>query len=192
MAVAAFLDRDGVINRLVKRDSTFDSPMTTGEFSLFPWAAPAIRQLNNLGFKVVVVSNQPGVAKNTLTLDKFAEITDLMIRQLLQQGARIDEVRYCLHHPDAVLEQYRMKCRCRKPNPGLLVEAASDMNIDLSRSYLVGDRDVDILAGRSAGCTTVSVGNDERAAELSDMVASDLLEAIQIIERRTQNEDLFR
>jgi len=156
-----FLDRDGVINELVyfPEIGIIDSPLNPDQFRLLPDVAKAIRALNELCFKVVVISNQPGVAKGKMNHKLFKEIRLKMKRELDSEGARLDAEYYCLHHPDAVKEEYRVDCDCRKPKAGLFLKASSDLGLDLSQSYSVGDGLPDIKAGKAAGCMTILIGS---------------------------------
>jgi D-glycero-D-manno-heptose 1,7-bisphosphate phosphatase len=158
---AVFLDRDGVLNRLVyqRRAGIIDSPFTARQFKLLPGAAAAVKKLNRLGLKTVVVSNQPGIAKGNFTSAMLDEMTRKMERDLGRQGARLDGIYYCLHHPQAASIRYRKRCRCRKPKPGLLRIAAKALNIDLRQSFMVGDNLTDVEAGKAAGCTTIFMGD---------------------------------
>lgn len=186
-----FLDRDGVVNSYVcnAEFGTIDSPANPGEFGLTPGAAGAIAKLNRAGFFVVIVSNQPGVAKDRFSPTLLDEVTDEMKRELIQAGARVDAVYYCLHHPAAKIEQYRIACDCRKPKPGLLLRAASEWGIDLRESYVVGDGVVDVLAGKQAGVKTLFVGPQkgyvlselERHNAWPDAIVNDLPEAAEWI-----------
>ena len=154
---AVFLDRDGVINELVY-DSEWDmseSPRDTTDFRLLPRVGEAIRKLNRAGFKVMLVSNQPDIAKGRISEDGFRQIRKRMLLLLNKAGAKLDAEYYCLHHPRAVVRKYKVNCDCRKPKPGLLKRAASEMGISLRNSYMVGDRPADILAGKAAGCRTI-------------------------------------
>jgi D-sedoheptulose 7-phosphate isomerase len=154
---AVFLDRDGVINRYAYNPElgTVDSPTHPREFELLPGVAGAIAEFNRLNLPVIVVSNQPGIAKGKLTPGLLDAINEEMRIQLAREGARLDGVLYCRHHPEAVFEEYRMDCDCRKPKAGLLFRAAQDRPLDLSQSFLVGDDVPDVLAGRAAGVTTL-------------------------------------
>jgi D-glycero-D-manno-heptose 1,7-bisphosphate phosphatase len=161
---AVFLDRDGVINALVARGDEMDSPQRPGELRLLPGAAAGIRKLNALGLPVVVVSNQPGIAKGKSSLDLLDATTALLRRRLAARGASVSAIYYCLHHPQAVQAKYRRQCDCRKPRPGLLEAAARDLNLDLAGSYMVGDRGVDLRAGQAVRSTTVLVSARPSAA----------------------------
>jgi len=154
---AVFLDRDGVINRYAynAETGTVDSPANPAEFQLLDGAAKAIAAFNRFGLPVILVSNQPGIAKGKITRELFDAIDHEMREQLALAGARIDAAYYCFHHPDAVVADLRSDCDCRKPKPGLLLRAARDRDLDLARSFLIGDHVSDVLAGRSAGVSTI-------------------------------------
>lgn len=138
--------------------SLVDSPANPDEFQLLPGVGEAIGKINAVGLLVVVVSNQPGVAKGKFTVDLLDAITQKMHQDLEAFGATVDAVFYCLHHPEAVLDGYRMRCDCRKPKPGLLLRAADALGIDVQRSYMVGDALTDVRAGIMSGCRTVWLG----------------------------------
>ena len=154
---AVFLDRDGVINRYAfNADSgTIDSPANPAEFRLLHGAGEAIAEFNRLGLPVIVISNQPGIAKGKFTPQLLDAIDKEMRAQLARAGARIDAAYYCLHHPEALVADYRSDCDCRKPKPGLLLRAARDRDLDLASSFLIGDDVSDVLAGRAAGVATI-------------------------------------
>ena len=186
---AIFLDRDGVINALVYRpeEGVYDSPYSLEELRLLPGAAEAIRQINALGWLAVVVSNQPGVAKGKCDHAFLDQVTDKMREELARQGAHLDGVYYCRHHPKAVVAELRVACECRKPRPGLLLEAARAHGVDLAASYMVGDKLSDVEAGRAAGCKTILVGGalDRQGGTggpRPDWLAGDLLEAVGVIQ----------
>lgn len=154
---AVFLDRDGVINRYAynAESGTVDTPANPAEFQLLDGAAEAIAAFNRLGVPVIVVSNQPGIAKGKFTPQLLDAIEKEMRARLAPAGAHIGAAYYCLHHPDAVVADYRSDCDCRKPKPGLILRAAQEHDIDLSASFLIGDDVSDILAGRAAGVATI-------------------------------------
>lgn len=157
MSRAVFLDRDGVINAALynPREGKLDSPYRLKDFRLLPGAAQAIRRINRLGFLAVVVSNQPGVAKGKCDRAFLGALDHRLGWELARQGARLDAIYYCLHHPQAQVESLRLSCNCRKPQPGLLLRAARELDIDLARSYMVGDLPTDVAAGLAAGCQTI-------------------------------------
>ena len=157
---AVFLDRDGVINELVyhQEQEIIDSPFTPGQFKLIPGVTGALKALRQNGYLTILVSNQPGIAKGHMTVKNFELIKHKMNSELNNDGAALDGEYYCLHHPDAVIEKYRMQCDCRKPLPGLLFKAAMEKDIDLKQSWLIGDNLSDIQAGKEAGCRTILLG----------------------------------
>lgn len=157
MRRAVLLDRDGVLNAAIynPHEGKLDSPYTLDELQLLPGAAKAVRMINDMGFLVVVASNQPGVAKGKCDHAFLEAVNAALKAELTREGARLDAIYYCLHHPDACVESLRIRCDCRKPKPGLLFRAARELEIDLQQSFMVGDSAVDILAGRAAGCRTI-------------------------------------
>ena len=159
---AVLLDRDGVINELVydREEGRVVSPFSARKLRVFPFVPAAVKEIRErLGFKVVVISNQPGVAKGQFTLAELERMKSKVRAALAKRRTAFDGEYYCLHHPDATIAKYRVECDCRKPKPGLLLRAARELRIDLSSSYFVGDGIVDIKAGRNAGCKTVLVGH---------------------------------
>jgi D-glycero-D-manno-heptose 1,7-bisphosphate phosphatase len=194
---AVFLDRDGVINSLVYHEDTgiMDSPANLSQFRVLPRVPRAIRLLNDLGLRVVIVSNQPGIAKGRFAASMLAEFEGKLQAALSKARARVDAIYYCLHHPEAMVKTFRKRCSCRKPGIGMLTQAASDLGLSLSDSYMVGDGLTDIEAGTRAGCSTVFVGRWKcehcqfiHPPGLSPtFIAKDLWHAVQLI--RT---DLYR
>jgi D-glycero-D-manno-heptose 1,7-bisphosphate phosphatase len=148
---AVFLDRDGTI--------IWDPAYLTrlSQLRLLRGSAAAIRQLNRAGFAVVIATNQSGVARGLLTEETLKGIHEALLARLRRRGARIDAIYYCPYHPEAEVPQYRVDSDCRKPAPGMLLHAARELDLDLSRSYSVGDSVRDLEAGRRVGCRTVLV-----------------------------------
>jgi D-glycero-D-manno-heptose 1,7-bisphosphate phosphatase len=157
---AAFLDRDGVINPLVyhKDAGIVDSPFTLSQFRIPDHVPRAIRLLNDAGLAVIVVSNQPGIAKGHFEASLLSQFERKLRASLKTTGARIDAIYYCLHHPQAICRELRKHCQCRKPGIGMLTRASREMGIQLEGSYMVGDGLTDIEAGAKAGCRTVFIG----------------------------------
>lgn len=155
---AVFLDRDGTINKYVGFLRDID------DLELLPGAAEAIREINRSGYLAIVVTNQPVIARGEVTEWQLREIHDKMETLLGQEGAYIDALYYCPHHPDkgfaGEIPAFKTDCDCRKPKPGMLFKAAEDYNIDLSQSWMVGDGRNDVLAGQAAGCRTIRIGED--------------------------------
>jgi D-glycero-D-manno-heptose 1,7-bisphosphate phosphatase len=157
---AIFLDRDGVINELVyhQEQGIIDSPSTVEQFTLLPGVGEAIKRFHEEGYKVVVISNQPGIAKGNLLEKTFQEIRSKMKLELAREGAYLDAEYYCFHHPEAKVERLRAECACRKPKPGLILQAAKDLGIDLSQLWMIGDALTDVKAGKSAGTRALLLG----------------------------------
>jgi D-glycero-D-manno-heptose 1,7-bisphosphate phosphatase len=186
--IAVFLDRDGTINEEVGYLDSLD------KLKIIPSAYEAIRLINESGMKAVVISNQAGVARGLFTED-FVKITNEHLQTALRQkGAYIDNFYYCPHHPTEGIGIYLQQCNCRKPAPGMLFNAAQELNIDLARSYLVGDRFRDMIAAKKAGVKGILVktgygqdllqddGPDKATAEdKPDFIAADILEAVKWI-----------
>jgi D-glycero-D-manno-heptose 1,7-bisphosphate phosphatase len=148
---AVFLDRDGTINEQMGYINHLS------RFCLLPGAGEAIRLLNGHGLPVVVVTNQSGLARGYFPASLLDAVHAEMVRLLALDGAWIDGLYVCPHHPEAREEQYRLDCACRKPKTGLLEQAASELGLDLGRSYMVGDRWSDVRCGVAAGATSLLV-----------------------------------
>ena len=157
---AIFLDRDGVVNELVYHEEPgiIDSPFTAAQFKLLPGVAGAIRQFRDMGYKVIIVSNQPGMAKEHMSRGTFDNICQKMRDELAGDGAFLDVEYYCFHHPEARVVELKANCECRKPKPGLLRQAAQDLGIDLSQSWMIGDGLTDVQAGKAARVRTILIG----------------------------------
>ncbi|HSL23150.1 MAG TPA: HAD-IIIA family hydrolase [Vicinamibacterales bacterium] len=156
---AVFLDRDGTI---VEEAGYIDR---LERLKLFPWSLDAVRLLNRGGFRVVVVTNQAGVAYGYFDEAFVRGVHDHLDAQLRASGAEVDGFYYCPHHPEAPLPEYRQPCDCRKPAPGLFLRAAREHDLDLARSYAVGDRWRDVEAARNAGVIPVLVRSGYGASE---------------------------
>lgn len=178
--IAVFLDRDGVINEEV------DLLYRIDQLRLLPGAVEAIRKLNEHGLKVIVVTNQPVVARGLCTERDIEKIHKKLQRMLQEEGARLDAIYWCPHHENADLPQYRKACPDRKPGIGLFLKAAEQFELDLRRSFALGDRTVDIQAGKNAGCRTILVktgygGRDGKYEVSPDYICEDLKEAVELI-----------
>lgn len=179
---AIFLDRDGVIND----DTEFIH--RPEDFKLYNHTAKAIRKINQSDFLAVVATNQSVVARNLCTEEELKLIHNKMEQDLGHEHAWIDRIYYCPHHPDKGFpeenEVYKIDCECRKPKPGMLIQGAKEYHIDLSSSYMIGDNERDIAAGKAAGCITVGVATGkglDSASLLPDYFFSDLAEAVDFI-----------
>lgn len=178
--VGVFLDRDGVINEEV------DLLHRVDQLALIDGSAGAIARLNAAGVRVIVVTNQPVVARGLCTEADIDAIHAALERQLGDRGARVDAIYYCPHHENADLMEYRTVCSCRKPRIGMLAAAAERFGLDLGRSYVVGDRTADIQAGANAGCTTILVqtgyaGKDGKHPATPTHTCADLAAAVDFI-----------
>jgi D-glycero-D-manno-heptose 1,7-bisphosphate phosphatase len=177
---AVFLDRDGTINEEV---NYLGDPAL---LKLTPGAAKAICLLNSHNIPVIVVTNQAGIARGYFNEAQMHLVHQALDLILAPDNAKIDAYYFCPHHPTAGIGEYKTNCSCRKPNPGMLHQAAQDLHLDLSQSYLVGDKLTDIQAGNLAGCQTVLVETGYGKAESKtkqdeikpDRIALDLLDAI--------------
>ncbi len=148
---AVFLDRDGTINEEV------GYLRNLADLRLIPGAGAAIKRLNDSGMKVVLVTNQSGIARGYFSESLLQEIHDRLEQMLRDEGARLDAIYYCPHHPSAGNSHYTRDCDCRKPGTGLIDRAARDLNIDVKHSYVVGDKWSDVELGQRAGAHSVLV-----------------------------------
>ena len=207
MNKAIFLDRDGVINEIIYHHDigVIDSPFTPGQFHLRDGVAQAIREINGSGFLAIVATNQPGIAKGHFDEHVLNLITEKMVNDLALGGAHLDDIYTCLHHPKGNGNgkgdpRYIMDCTCRKPKPGLLLEAARKHRVNLAASYMIGDSITDIQAGTSAGCTTFLIGHlkcdlcriMEKSGVKPDFIVPSLLEAVRIINQSRKSENKLR
>lgn len=162
---AIFLDRDGTINKYVGflRD--------INDFELIDGVAEAIKEINKSGYLAVIITNQPVIARGEVTYEELNEIHNKMETLLGKQGAYLDAIYYCPHHPDSgfdgEVKELKFDCDCRKPKPGLLLKAAEELNIDLSKSWMIGDSKNDIMAGKNAGCKTALIGNEDYKQDIT-------------------------
>ncbi len=182
---AVFIDRDGTISEEV---GYVNHP---SRYRVFPYAAEAIRRLNEAGWLAILITNQAGVARGYFTEEIIGQVHTLLTQELEGGGARLDAIYYCPHHPSVGKPPYRFDCDCRKPRPGLLLRAAADLDIDIASSWMVGDRYSDTELARNAGARAAFVltgyGRGEWEYQRGewkhqpDLVAENLLEAVQTI-----------
>ncbi|AQQ08620.1 D,D-heptose 1,7-bisphosphate phosphatase [Sedimentisphaera cyanobacteriorum] len=178
---AVFLDRD---NTIISDTGYISKPE---QVKLMPGAGKALRCMQQLGYKLFVVTNQSGIARGLLTEERLAEIHSRLKSLLMQEGVELEDVYYCPYHPEGELEEYRKESFQRKPAPGMILQAAEEHNIALEKSWLIGDRYRDIKAGRSAGCCTILInlpGNEDRKDKSDpppDYAAVNIKEAANII-----------
>ena len=185
MKRAVFLDRDGVINEA----NGFVTDI--GDVRIIKKVPAAIKILNKR-FYVIVITNQPQVARGLCSEDNVKKINSHIVSELKKRGAKIDAVFYCPHHPEKhsdtpnYAKKYRINCRCRKPKIGMILQAKNKFSLDLKKCYFVGDTTVDIKAGKNAGCKTILLrtgyaGNDKKYKINPDFVCDNLMEAARII-----------
>jgi D-glycero-D-manno-heptose 1,7-bisphosphate phosphatase len=181
---AIFLDRD---DTLIEDPGYISSPE---QVKLLPGVTQALVQLKQMGYKLIVVSNQSGIARGMLTEDDLAHIHARMKELLAADGAYLDQIYFCPYHPEGVIEKYRKESDLRKPNPGMLLTAAEEMDIDLSRSWMIGNAYHDTTAGKRVGCRTILLNIPPGAIKTPkptdpspDFKAVNLKEAANIIKR---------
>ncbi len=155
MKKAVFLDRDGVINENASR---IDRPE---KLKIYPYALKAIKRINDAGYFVILVTNQPEVAKGFFSYSDLMRVHDHLKKVLAEHGAHLDGIYVCPHHPEKGFEgeipELKYDCECRKPKPGLLLRAVKDFDIDVKKSWIIGDSKTDIAAGKAAGVKTIMV-----------------------------------
>jgi D-glycero-D-manno-heptose 1,7-bisphosphate phosphatase len=186
---AVFLDRDGVLNYNVPNPHTgkLEAPLTSADFRLLPGVLQSLSLLQDSGFLLFLVSNQPNFAQGKATLNELEAIHDKL--KMVLDGAKISFTgfNYCFHHPRAVVRSLSGPCECRKPSPYYLLKARDEHAIDLSQSWMVGDRDTDVQCGKAAGVRTIRIINEgagaggEAGAAKADFTVSNLVEAVGIV-----------
>jgi len=177
---AIFLDRDGVINKDMDK-----SPLTK-DFELLEGTTDAIKKINKSEYLSVVVTNQPMIAKGFVTFDEVYNTHKKMETLLGEKGAYLNKIYFCPHHPEKGFEnevkELKIDCDCRKPKPGMLLNAQKNLNIDLKNSWMIGDKETDMIAGKQAGCKTILIDkNTKEKAKDTDFVCENLSEAVKMI-----------
>lgn len=185
---AVFVDRDGVLNELVPdpRTGRPESPLIEDDVVLIEGAASALRRLREAGYLIVGVSNQPAAAKGLVSLDDLEAVQTRVLELFARKGVVFDRFSICLHHPDGVVPELTGLCACRKPQPGMLIDAARELAVDLGRSWIVGDAAADIAAGAAAGVRSILIENPASIHRRSkpsspDATAPDLTTAAEFI-----------
>lgn len=174
---AIFLDRDGTVNEYVGFLRNID------EFKLIENTAEAIKKINSSEYLAIIVTNQPVIARGEVTYEELNQIHKKMETLLGQEGAYLDGIYYCPHHPksgfEGEIKELKIECECRKPKPGMLLEAAKDFNIDLEKSWIIGDSENDILAGKNAKCNTAYINEKDINENIDyNICGRDLLECV--------------
>ena len=187
MNKAIFLDRDGTINE----EMGYINHLS--RFKVFDFVYEAIRILNNEGYKIIVITNQSGLARGYFDKSLLERIHSNLLTDAQKNKARIDKIYYCPHHKNGIIAEYSKECDCRKPKPGLLLKARDEFNIDMSQSYIIGDRYKDMQFGLKNSLKTIMVmtgyGLGEYTyqknnwSQMPDFICQDLLEAAEIISK---------
>lgn len=185
MNKAVFLDRDGTINEEMGYINHIS------RFKIFKYTFDAIKILNNLGFKVLILTNQSGLARGYFTEEVLNKVHDTLLKKAEKNKAKIDKIYYCPHHKNGIVEKYKIDCDCRKPKPGMLLKAQKDFKISLEKSYLIGDRYKDIQFAFSNNIKSILVKTGYGLGEFfyqsknwpkdPDYVCNNLLEAAHLI-----------
>ncbi|MCQ4103472.1 D-glycero-beta-D-manno-heptose 1,7-bisphosphate 7-phosphatase [Erwinia persicina] len=176
---AIFLDRDGTIN--VDHGYVFESD----NFEFIDGVIDALRELKEMGFALVLVTNQSGIARGMFTEDQFMHLTEWMDWSLADREVDLDGIYFCPHHPDAIVEAFRQSCDCRKPQPGMLLTARQDLNIDMAASYMVGDKIEDMQAALAAGVgKKVLVRSGKPVTPEGEMTADWVLDSLKALPAR--------
>lgn len=185
MKKAVFLDRDGTIN--VYKGFLRD----IDEFELIDGVADAIKKINNSGYLCIVVTNQPVIARGEVTYEQLDMIHKKMETLLGLDGAYIDGLYYCPHHPhkgyEGEIPELKIDCKCRKPKPGMLYMAEKDFNISLSDSFMVGDGENDIIAGNAAGCRSVLIANKQENTIDKGIAADVVNDVVEFVDKYISN-----
>ena len=165
---AVFLDRDGIINidngYIFKKE---DFKFTKGIFDF-------LKNLQLLGYKLFIITNQSGIARGYYTEDDFHKLNDFMLNEFKKNGINIEKVKYCPHHILGIIEKYSVNCNCRKPNSGMIEDILKEYNIDIKSSFMIGDKESDIIAGKNVGLKTILVNNNYNFKIKADFIVSDL------------------
>lgn len=184
---AVFLDRDGTINKDVGYPNSYDM------IDIFPYSFEAVKKLNEAGFLAVVVTNQSGIGRGFIEEKNLHDLHQRLARAFGQRGAHFDGIYYCPHYEDSSHPEYREECTCRKPNPGMAMKAAQDLDVDLSRSYMIGDKVEDVLFGKNIQASSILVLTGFGTKSLPQLrergiepafVAATLLDAVEWILKR--------
>ena len=177
---AVFLDRDGVINK----DTGYVSH--SDDFEFIDGVIEACREIKEKGYLLILITNQSGIARGYFSEDEFMTLTEWMDWSLADKGVDLDGIYFCPHHPVHGIGEYKQQCQCRKPQPGMILSAEAELNIDLSQSYLVGDKLSDLQAGIAAGITTnilVRTGKEitGEAQEVANHLVDSLADVITLL-----------
>lgn len=187
MVYAVFLDRDGVLNGLILNPETgeYEPPHIIEDMKLFPYAIECLEKIQDSGYDLFLISNQPDYAKGKTTFDDLEKVHKKFDRLLTLQGIYFREYYYCFHHPRGIISEYACECMCRKPKPFFLFKAEEDYNVELRNSWMIGDRDTDIECGKAGGTKTILIEEpmsiNKRGRSQPDYKTENLMGVIDII-----------
>lgn len=194
MNQAVFLDRDGVINYPVlnKTIGEYEAPFNPSDYKLYPGVIESLKVLQNLGYKLFLISNQPDYAKGKTTLENLSLVHKKMHEIFSKNNITFVDYFYCYHHPEGIVKDYSIICECRKPGNLFLKQANLQYGLDMANSWMIGDRDADIYCGQSLGLKTIMVTSSEPSEKSGksrpDCRTSDLKEAVEIVRNETAKE----
>jgi len=187
MKRAIFLDRDGVLNKLVFNLATgeYESPNRVEDLAIYPYVAESLGRLQQKGYLLFLVSNQPSYAKGKTNLENILAVHEEMHRYMGENSIMFSEYFYCYHHPQGIVPTYSFTCPCRKPKPFFLKKAKKKYNLDMGNSWLIGDQDTDVFCGQAGGVKTILLANEhsknKRKESCPDYQADNLLMAVELL-----------
>jgi len=187
MNKAVFLDRDGVINQLIVNPLTqeVESPNNPSELVILPGVIEALKKILKADYLLFIISNQPSYAKGKTSLENLFAVHDKLHSVFVENGILFSEYYYCYHHPEGIIPEYSIKCDCRKPGQKNVIDAIKKYNLDVNKSWFVGDQDMDIEFGKIAGTKTILIENElsisKRGKTNPDYFAKNLPQAVDII-----------
>lgn len=195
MNKAVFLDRDGVINKLIynPKSKEYGAPLYEGDLKFYPWSLPALKKLKEMGFLLFLISNQPDYAKGKTSLKNIKQIHQRLHRYFEGRGIDFTEYYYCYHHPQGKIPGYKLDCACRKPKPFFPLKAKAKYMLDMKRSWFIGDSDSDVSCGKAAGTKTILINErcskEKRGKTRPDFWADNLKGALKIIVKFDKEDD---
>jgi len=186
MNKAVFIDRDGVINKMIfnKKRNEYQPPFNKEELEIYDGVIDSLKELQANNFKLFLISNQPDYAKGNTYLENLSEVHNELHNILIENNVSFSEYYYCFHHPEGIIKEYSYDCECRKPKNYFVIKAVIDFNISKEDSWFIGDRDKDIECGRRSGMKTIRIKSnyyEYRESKEADYTAADLKEAVNII-----------
>lgn len=195
MNKACFFDRDGVIVQMIHdlENGHIRTVLNPDQVRFVPGIFELLKTTKNLGYRNIVISNQPDIGLKRISKTNFEKVREIISQRLKKEGIKLDEEYYCFHHPFAELPEYQKKCGCRKPEAGLILQAAKEHNINLKNSFMIGDGVNDVIAGHKTGCKTILIANlleaeylrllEERLGKIKpDHIVKNLYEVVKMFE----------